>query len=311
MPAYNVESYIGEAIESVLSLDPPVQDLIIVDDGSTDRTGEIVERISDRRITYIKQQKAGQGVARNTGIEAASGDFIIFVDADDIIGQGLTEAFHRTLRTHSHLDAFLFSARSFTDDGEGVAPLNRYYSRAVGGLFTQGVDYLRSSLRHKNFISSPCLYIFRRALLNKSEPLRFPPILHEDELFTPALLLRCNQVFVSPERFYQRRVRSGSTMTSPSNARNTIGYLTAARWWLDRAEEQSAPHRRSFLKRANELYALAILHAARTGMMLGDVLDLVATYCPSMGRVARLDYIASRISRRLAVKLINTRPWVS
>ncbi len=84
MPAYNAERYIGEAIQSVLDQTLADWELIIVDDGSTDHTAEVVRRFANPRIRYIYQKNAGPSVARNRGLEHAQGTFIAFLDADDL-----------------------------------------------------------------------------------------------------------------------------------------------------------------------------------------------------------------------------------
>ena len=82
IPAYNCERYITRSIDSVLAQTRPVDEIIIVDDGSSDNTGEVVKRYGGK-VRYIRQENAGASVARNTGIEAATGDWIAFLDGDD------------------------------------------------------------------------------------------------------------------------------------------------------------------------------------------------------------------------------------
>ena len=83
IPTYNYGHFIAEAIESVLAQTYEIQDIIVVDDGSTDDTEKIVSQFSDR-IRYFRQENAGVCAARNHGIAKATGDFIAFLDADDI-----------------------------------------------------------------------------------------------------------------------------------------------------------------------------------------------------------------------------------
>ena len=82
IPAYNSEQYISKAIESILAQTVPVDEIIVVDDGSKDRTAEFASRYE--RTTVIRQPNAGQGPARNKAIAAASGEWIAFLDADDM-----------------------------------------------------------------------------------------------------------------------------------------------------------------------------------------------------------------------------------
>lgn len=83
MPVYNVEAYVAEAIESVLAQTLPDFELIIVDDGGTDRSIEICRQFDDPRITLVHQKNRGLAGARNTGILAAKGRYIALLDSDD------------------------------------------------------------------------------------------------------------------------------------------------------------------------------------------------------------------------------------
>jgi teichuronic acid biosynthesis glycosyltransferase TuaG len=86
MPAYNAEKYIAESIESVINQSYPNWELLIIDDGSTDRTKDLVEQflLIDTRIFYYYQSNAKQGKARNLGIEKSKGELLAFIDSDDL-----------------------------------------------------------------------------------------------------------------------------------------------------------------------------------------------------------------------------------
>jgi len=83
MPVYNSERYLNEAIKSVFEQTLENIELICIDDGSTDGSSAVIESFNDPRISVIRQTNSGPGPARNRGIEAAKGDFIAFLDADD------------------------------------------------------------------------------------------------------------------------------------------------------------------------------------------------------------------------------------
>lgn len=87
MPAYNAESFIAEAIRSVLNQEYVHWELIIVNDGSRDNTGAVVKSFEDARIQYFEQENKGVSSARNKAISAASGSFLCFLDADDVMPQ--------------------------------------------------------------------------------------------------------------------------------------------------------------------------------------------------------------------------------
>ena len=85
MPAYNAEKTISRAIGSVLKQDYSNIELIVVNDGSTDNTRSVCEQFSDARIKVITQENKGLSGARNTGLSNSKGEFVTFVDSDDLV----------------------------------------------------------------------------------------------------------------------------------------------------------------------------------------------------------------------------------
>jgi glycosyltransferase involved in cell wall biosynthesis len=83
IPVYNYERYLAEAIESVLNQTYQHLEVIVVDDGSTDQSGEVAKSFADKGVRYWPQIHAGIGPARNKGVELARGEFLAFLDADD------------------------------------------------------------------------------------------------------------------------------------------------------------------------------------------------------------------------------------
>lgn len=93
VPAYNVENYIEQCALSVLNQSYPCCELIIIDDGSTDGTPQILDKLADRNdcIRVIHKENAGVSAARNTGIDMANGEYIVFVDGDDYLAPDFIE----------------------------------------------------------------------------------------------------------------------------------------------------------------------------------------------------------------------------
>ena len=113
-PVYNAEKYIEETIRTVLDQTWKDWEWILVDDGSADRSVEIIEQYKDSRIRLIRQKNKGAAAARNRGIEAAKGRYIAFLDSDDIWDPNkLTNS----LQYMQKLDAgFVFTAYEFGDE---------------------------------------------------------------------------------------------------------------------------------------------------------------------------------------------------
>ena len=83
IPVYNYDRYLAEAVESVLSQTYQHLEVIVVDDGSTDRSGAVAKSFAGRGVRYWPQVHSGIGLTRNKGVELAQGEFIAFLDADD------------------------------------------------------------------------------------------------------------------------------------------------------------------------------------------------------------------------------------
>jgi glycosyltransferase involved in cell wall biosynthesis len=89
IPAYNREREVRRAVESCLAQDFTDYEVVVVDDGSTDRTGEVVESIGDTRVRQVRHStNRGHGPARNTGVRAASGDWVVMLDSDEELLSG-------------------------------------------------------------------------------------------------------------------------------------------------------------------------------------------------------------------------------
>lgn len=160
MPAYNASQFISESINSVINQTFTNWELIIIDDGSTDNTREIVQTfvVTDNRIKYLWQQNGKQSKARNYGISISKGNWIAFLDADDF---WLPEKLDRQLRTLLDYKVDFAFSNGFCLDQE--TRLTTDYN-SVNGIFS-GFELYRIIYKH-NYI--PILsVIFRRSLINK------------------------------------------------------------------------------------------------------------------------------------------------
>jgi glycosyltransferase involved in cell wall biosynthesis len=124
MPAFNAERFIAEAIESVLNQVYPNWELIIVNDGSTDQTAEIISRFSDSRIVVIHQPNRGEASARNLALEYSRGEFIAFLDADDLYQSNHLEMTIAYLQAWLDRDAVYTDGYHINGDGTLLQPLS-------------------------------------------------------------------------------------------------------------------------------------------------------------------------------------------
>ena len=117
IPVYNVEKYIEETLISVLSQTLSEIEIICINDGSKDRSGEIIRKYAkkDKRVIFLEQENQGQSVARNKGIELAKGEYLYFLDSDDLIETNALEILYNKSKKEN-LDLLLFDGCSFFEN---------------------------------------------------------------------------------------------------------------------------------------------------------------------------------------------------
>ena len=124
IPVYNTELFVEEAIKSVLNQTLTDIEVIVVNDGSTDNSLKVIERLAntDSRIKKITQENQGQSVARNLGLNIAKGEYIYFMDSDDILKKDTLACCYKTCN-EEQLDFVFFDALNFGSENISF-PLN-------------------------------------------------------------------------------------------------------------------------------------------------------------------------------------------
>lgn len=177
IPAYNAESYLDECLASCTrqNLPPEKYEIIIVNDGSTDGTLEIAERwaAEQHNIKVISQENKGLSVARNAGIDASAGKYIMLVDSDDTIAENCLEGLiARCLK--DELDMLRFCAANIID--------NFAYRRF--SYRNEGVAHGKDLLKEDFQVCAP-FALYKKDFLKKYALEFHPGIYHEDNEFTP------------------------------------------------------------------------------------------------------------------------------
>ncbi len=224
LPVYNVEDYLVDCLESVLSQSYTNYELIAVNDGSTDKSKDILESYLSKfsgRLRIFNQSNSGLSCARNTGLDMASGDIVYFLDSDDWI---LSNTFFDCVGffKEDDTDLVLFDGKAFCD-GMSEDNLDRYnYIRSLPNTQYRNGKVFHDSVVTGTYVVQSCCYFYRRErFLN----LRFiPKILHEDNYFTTCLLLSAKNIKVSKNRYFQRRIRENSITTTRLSFRHAEGY---------------------------------------------------------------------------------------
>jgi len=142
VPTFNRAHLIGKTIKSVQNQGFESWELIVVDDGSTDATKELIERliVDDPRITYLYQQNAERSTARNLGITQSKGEYVCFIDSDDLyLDNNLTD-WHQFISTQTILPAFMYAnIRYRTWEEEKVVTTYRNGQHLLNFLLTNPI----------------------------------------------------------------------------------------------------------------------------------------------------------------------------
>lgn len=133
LPTYNRARFILEAIESVLSQSYQDFELIVVDDGSADETGQLVSSIRDERLIFIRQENHGRSHARNTALRSAHGEFVAFLDSDDLYLPGKLEMQVAYLDRNNDAGMTYTSASCIDQDGNDLRA--RYRATHSGRIY--------------------------------------------------------------------------------------------------------------------------------------------------------------------------------
>jgi len=141
VPTYNRSAFIGEAINSVLQQTFSDFELIVIDDGSTDSTGEIVDAFKDERLVFIQQENAGRSAARNRALATARGKYIAFLDSDDTYLRDKLERQVNFMEAHPEIGMIYTSAKCI--DAEGNILKNHVYVASVSGQIYRQVAFFR------------------------------------------------------------------------------------------------------------------------------------------------------------------------
>lgn len=227
VPIYNVEKYLEEALDSIINQTLQEIEIILVNDGSTDNSFKIIEKYQnkDKRIKVIDQENQGQSIARNEGLSIAKGKYIYFMDSDDLIEQKTLEICFNKAEKEG-LEVLCFDGEVFSNESIETSNFNYDRTNSLISEVKSGGDFFYELIKKRVYRCSPCLVFISLDYLNDLKLKFYPSILHEDELFMPLLLIQANRVNYIPRKFFKRRVRSGSIMTSNKNEKNICGYIT-------------------------------------------------------------------------------------
>lgn len=211
LPVYNVANYLEQCLNSLLSQTFQDFEIIVVDDGSTDGSSDILAVYNQMipKLHLYTQENAGLSAARNIGLQQATGKYIYFLDSDDYLELDTFEKCMQLAESYQ-LDFVKFDAQPFSETGQ--VGWNRYDSKAVlePRRLYQLDEWLEKQYQHYN--SPVWLFLIRHSVIRENGLAFQEGLLHEDELFTPQLFAVSKRMMYLDKAFFNRRYRRDSIM---------------------------------------------------------------------------------------------------
>ncbi len=204
VPAYNVEAYLPSFIDSVLSSTCRDFELILVDDGSTDRTGSICDEwaAKDDRIIVIHQENTGISGARNNGLNRASGDFIALVDADDLVHPLMFETLLNAIQREDY-DFAMVLGKSVDEDK--IPACNNDFVGIASGYITAFKSISQNEMMRGLYAQGSYQYkvvwnkLYRKSLI---EDMRFKALASEDFEWSNRVFLKARKAVLVEKELY-------------------------------------------------------------------------------------------------------------
>lgn len=231
VPVYNVEKYLEECLESIITQSFRNFEVICVNDGSTDNSMDILEKYAkkDPRISIYTHENVGLSETRNSGVRKAQGRYIYFMDSDDLLEKDALEVLYEKAGKND-LDVIYFDGTSFSDTNSCLEQVNvykNYYTRKASyeEKVYKGAELLSLFESNQEYRTSACLQMVKKDFFEEQELWFARGILHEDNLFTFSCLLMAKRAGYVNRSLFQRRVREASIMTNDKTFYNVYGYF--------------------------------------------------------------------------------------
>ena len=217
VPVYNVEKWLNMCIDSILAQSYKNLEVILVNDGSTDKSKDICDSYSkkDNRVRVLNIKNSGQSVARNIGLKEAKGDYILFIDSDDYISdKAIIEKFINILDSNNY--DFIYTSYCRFEDGNEekiteILPINLTNDEIKN---KEGKDILVDLLNKNSFHHAPYLKVCRKEFILNNKLFFREGYYHEDAEWTFKVFYYAKKIFIDDKPWYMRRMRENSTITS-------------------------------------------------------------------------------------------------
>lgn len=226
VPIYNTEMYLEECLNSLINQTVPFYEIIMVNDGANNICRDICKKYSteNENMVLINQTNQGLSVARNNGMKAATGKYVLFVDSDDLVEKEMNETLLQIL-SENELDVLYYSAEIENELDKKVL-INSYIRKAeICNCIMTGKEFFEKTYPD-NYIVSACCATYKKSFLENNK-ISFPQgIFYEDNPFYINIVLKAEKVESIINKLYIRRYRLNSITTSEISAKKCSDMLT-------------------------------------------------------------------------------------
>ena len=224
IPVYNVENFVNETLLSVKNQISQPDEVIIINDGSTDGSSNIINNYKDLKgWKIINRSNHGLGLTRNFGKSIAISEYIYFLDSDDIIKKDLIFHMRLVIEKNNKPDMILFSGETFANNESTNKRIN--LKLTLSGKYNSGSVVIRELINRKEALPQVSRYITRVELWSKNK-LNYPNCTYEDEaVFFPLLALSKNIILITEVYFKYRVDRIDSVTNRRPDTKHALGYL--------------------------------------------------------------------------------------
>lgn len=204
MPVYNVAAYLPRCLDSLAAQTRPIDELIVVDDGSTDACPQILAEYAARlpQMRVIRQDNGGLSAARNTGMRHARGKYLAFVDSDDFVAPQMYELMLESAERNA--TEILLCNATYHYEGREVDRL--IYPTTPASETLAGKQWLLQHLQHGRLLHMVWMHLYLRAFLEKHQFAFVPGLIHEDVVWTTEALLAARRVRYEATPLYYYRI---------------------------------------------------------------------------------------------------------
>lgn len=310
VPVYKVEKYLNNCIQSILHQTYKDFELLLIDDGSPDASGRICDDWAehDKRIRVFHKKNGGLSDARNYGIDRANGEYILFIDSDDsILNDALEEFVHVIDSSNKEIDIVVAGAPYRICEDENSNGHKIAQNQSIIEYLT-GADYLKKYVSTSSYNIMVCNKLYRREFLMKNS-LRFEKgFLHEDELFTPIVLLKAQSVISFNMRFYNYLMRAESITTQSNKLKNVESIYKIVKKLDDVYDKiYDLELRKKMFDHSATIHYQALSKISKTEAKKSEVLDYALLKRHSYSMKNKIRYVLLKLNYGLFQKVNNRK----